>query len=224
MIFNKFIDAILWHGIAPTPDTLRTDRFNIATEITKSAKSIWESTNQEWQNSSAQIFMNDLRQNIKSFTPLDINKQENEILKSIAAFVLKGEDLDAVVQFCEDNSYSDYRYALSLWGATIGYVKISKPIISGLTKRPAFANIYKAIIALLYNVDSEGELPNIEEPVQITQKDQYSYLLKKNLIDFVFGKRAFVHFLNNLKRYLRKKISMLHLKVHSLKMAIKWIM
>lgn len=34
MIFNKFIDAILWHGIAPTPDTLRTDRFNIATEIT----------------------------------------------------------------------------------------------------------------------------------------------------------------------------------------------
>ena len=51
--------------------------------------------------------MNDLRQNIKSFTPLDINKQENEILKSIAAFVLKGEDLDAVVQFCEDNSYSD---------------------------------------------------------------------------------------------------------------------
>lgn len=46
MIFNKFIDAILWHGIAPTPDTLRTDRFNIATEITKSAKNIWESTNQ----------------------------------------------------------------------------------------------------------------------------------------------------------------------------------
>ena len=87
-------------------------------------------TNQKWQNSSAQMFMNELRQNIKSFTPLDINKQENVILKSIAAFVLKGEDFDAVVQFCEDNSYSNYSYALALWGATIGYVKMSKPIIN----------------------------------------------------------------------------------------------
>lgn len=163
MIFNKFIDAILWHGIAPTPDTLRTDRFNIATEINKSAKNIWESTNQEWQNSSAQMFMYELRQNIKSFTPLDINKQENVILKSIAAFVLKGEDFDAVVQFCEENSYSNYSYALALWGATIGYVKMSKPIIASLTKYKSFSNTYKDIIFLLYNIGSEGELPNVEE-------------------------------------------------------------
>ncbi|MBW4760502.1 hypothetical protein [Prevotella denticola] len=208
MIFNKFIDAILWHGIAPTPDTLRTDRFNIATEITKSAKSIWESTNQEWQNSSAQIFMNDLRQNIKSFTPLDINKQENEILKSIAAFVLKGEDLDAVVQFCEDNSYSDYRYALSLWGATIGYVKMSNPIISGLTKRPEFANIYKAIIALLYNVDSEGELPNIEEPIQITQKEESRPIFvpaKEELDKLRIWQESIRSFFEQLKKVPKKK-------------------
>lgn len=38
MLFNKFIDIILWHGIAPSPDILRTDRFNIATQITISAK------------------------------------------------------------------------------------------------------------------------------------------------------------------------------------------
>lgn len=167
MIFNKFIDAILWHGIAPTPDTLRTDRFNTATEITKSAKNIWESTNQKWQNSSAQMFMNELRQNIKSFTPLDINKQENVILKSIAAFVLKGEDFDAVVQFCEDNSYSNYSYALALWGATIGYVKMSKPIIASLTKYKSFSNTYKDIISLLYNIESKGELPYVEEPIRV---------------------------------------------------------
>ena len=170
MIFNKFIDAILWHGIAPTPDTLRTDRFNIATEITRSAKNIWESTNQEWQNSSAQMFMNDLRQNIKSFTPLEISKQENEILRSLAAFILKGEDFDAVVQFCEDNSYPNYCYALALWGATIGYVKMSKPIIASLTKYKSFSNTYKAIISLLYNVDSDGELPYVEESIKIIER------------------------------------------------------
>lgn len=172
MLFNKFIDAVLWHGIAPTPDTLRTDRFNIATQITIVAKNIWESLHQDWQDSSAQIFMNELRQNIKSFTPFDVNKQDNIILKSIAAFVLKGEDYDSIVQFCEDNSYADYRYALALWGATQGYVKITKPIMSHLSNRPSFSNSYKAILTLLYNIDSEGDLPNIQDVVTIYDKTE----------------------------------------------------
>lgn len=141
MLFNKFIDTILWHGTAPTSDTLRTDRFNIATQITISAKNIWESLNWQWQGSPAQQFMNDLRQNIKSFTPLDVKKQDNPILKALAAFILKGEDFDAIVQFCEDNSYSDYSYSLALWGATIGYVKIPKPIIASITNLPSLVRI-----------------------------------------------------------------------------------
>lgn len=174
-LFNKFIDAILWHGTIPTPDTLRTDRFNIATQITISAKSIWESLNLVWQDSSAQAFMNELRQNVKSFTPLDISKQEDIILKSVAAFVLKGEDYDSLVQFCEDNSYADYRYALALWGATIGYVKMSKPIIYTLTKDSSFSNAYKAILTLLYKINFEGDLPFAQEPVTIVEKIPESF-------------------------------------------------
>lgn len=169
-IFNKFIDAILWHGSTPTPETLRTDRFNIATQSTISVKSIWESLNIEWKDSSAQVFMNELRQNIKSFTPLDIDKQENLILKSIAAFILKGEDYDAVVQYCEDNSFADYRYALALWGATQGYVKMSKPIISSLTKSTSFGRIYKDILELLYNTRQEGELPYVQETITVIER------------------------------------------------------
>lgn len=167
MLFNKFIDTILWHGTAPTSDTLRTDRFNIATQITISAKNIWESLNWQWQGSPAQQFMNDLRQNIKSFTPLDVKKQDNPILKALAAFVLKGEDFDAIVQFCEDNSYSDYSYSLALWGATIGYVKIPKPIIASITNLPSFGENYRAICTLLYNTESKGEWPFIQQPVEI---------------------------------------------------------
>lgn len=167
MLFNKFIDTILWHGTAPTSDTLRTDRFNIATQITISAKNIWESLNWQWQGSPAQQFMNDLRQNIKSFTPLDVKKQDNPILKALAAFILKGEDFDAIVQFCEDNSYSDYSYSLALWGATIGYVKIPKPIIASITNLPSFGENYRAICTLLYNTESKGEWPFIQQPVEI---------------------------------------------------------
>lgn len=99
MLFNKFIDIILWHGIAPSPDTLRTDRFNIATQTTISAKNIWESLKWQWQGSPAQQFMNDLRQNIKSFTPLDVTKQDNPILKALAAFILKEKTLMLLCNF-----------------------------------------------------------------------------------------------------------------------------
>lgn len=167
MLFNKFIDIILWHGTAPTPNTLRTDRFNIATQITISAKNIWESLNWQWQDSPAQQFMNDLRQNIKSFTSFDVKKQDNPILKALAAFILKGEDFDAIVQFCEDNLYSDYSYSLALWGATIGYVKIPKPIIASIANFPSFGENYRAICTLLYNTESKGEWPFIQQPFEI---------------------------------------------------------
>lgn len=167
MLFNKFIDTIIWHGVAPTPDTLRTDRFNIATQITVSAKNIWESLNWQWQGSSAQLFMNELRQNIKSFTPLDVKKQDNAILKALAAFILKGEDFDSIVQFCEDNSYSDYSYSLALWGATLGYVKIPKPIIASIANLPSFGENYRAICTLLYNTEQKGDWPFKQQPIEI---------------------------------------------------------
>lgn len=172
MVFNKFIDSILWHGSTPTPDTLRTNRFDIATQYTISVKGIWESFNWQWKDSSAQLFMNDLRQNIKSFTPLNFNKQENVVLKSIAAFILKGEDYEAIVQLCEDHSFSDYRYALALWGATQGYVKMSKPIIANISKSSSFCKIYKDILELLYSVKQEGELPYSQDYVKIIKSKQ----------------------------------------------------
>lgn len=181
MLFNKFIDTILWHGTSPTPDTLRTDRFNIATQITVSAKNIWESLNWQWQDSSAQVYMNELRQNIKSFTPFDVKKQDNAILKALAAFILKGEDFDSIVQFCEDNSYSDYSYSLALWGATIGYVKIPKPIIASIASLPSFGETCRTICKLLYNTEQKGDWPLIQQPVVIISNKVNTAIVNSNL-------------------------------------------
>lgn len=181
MLFNKFIDTILWHGTAPTPDSLRTDRFNIATQITVSAKNIWESMNWQWQGSSAQLFMNELRQNVKSFTPLDIEKQENTILKALAAFILKGEDFDSIVQFCEDNSYSNYSYSLALWGATIGYVKMPKPIIASIANLPSFGETVRSICTLLYNTEQKGDWPLIQQPIEIITNEINTVVVNPSL-------------------------------------------
>ena len=168
-LYNKFIARIIWSGQSPTPESLRTDRFNIATEITKMTKSIWEDLGMQWQDSSAQRYMNDLRQNIKNFTPFDINGHDSIILKSVAIYILKGEDYDSLVQFCEDNSINDYRYALAIWGATIGYVKISRPIVSSLFNSPFFGYTLKEIIYLLHNIESSGELPFVQESIAIAE-------------------------------------------------------
>ena len=181
MLFNKFIDTILWHGTAPTPDSLRTDRFNIATQITVSAKNIWESMNWQWQGSSAQLFMNELRQNVKSSTPLDIEKQENTILKALAAFILKGEDFDSIVQFCEDNSYSNYSYSLALWGATIGYVKMPKPIIAYIANLPSFGETVRSICTLLYNTEQKGDWPLIQQPIEIITNEINTVVVNPSL-------------------------------------------
>lgn len=179
-LFNKFIDRIVWRSQCPTPETLRTDRFNIATEVTKMAKSIWEDTGMLWQESKAQTFMNELRQNIKNFTPLNMNGQDNLILKSVATYILKGEDYDSLVQFCIDNSISDYRYALALWGATQGYVKISRPIIGSVSKSNSFNSTLKEIIFLLHNIESIGDLPNIQEPITVTSAINKPYATVPN--------------------------------------------
>ena len=168
-LYNKFIARIIWNAHCPTPESLRTNRFNIATEITRMTKSIWEDSGMQWHNSSAQEFMNDLRQNIKNFTPLDINGHENIILKSVAIYILKGEDYESLVQFCEDNLINDYRYALALWGATQGYVKISRPIVSSLFKSAVFGSTLKEIIYLLHNIESVGEFPFVQEPITIEE-------------------------------------------------------
>lgn len=181
MLFNKFIDTILWHGTSPTPDTLRTDRLNIATQITVSAKNIWESLTWQWQGSSAQVFMNELRQNIKSFTPFDVKKQDNAFLKALAAFILKGEDFDSIVQFCEDNSYSDYSYSLALWGATIGYVKMPKPIITSIANLPSFGETVRSICTLLYNTEQKGDWPLIQQPIEIITNEINTVVVNPSL-------------------------------------------
>lgn len=122
----------------------------------------------QWQESKAQAFMNELRQNIKNFTPLNMNGQDSLILKSVATYVLKGEDYDSLIQFCIDNSISDYRYALALWGATQGYVKISRPIIGSISKSNSFNSTLKEIIFLLHNIESVGDLPNMQEAISVT--------------------------------------------------------
>lgn len=111
-------------------------RFNVAFEGGKAIKTLMGS---EWENSSNQTYINDLLNNVKSGSPFEFNSSSSLALKSFAAFVQKGDDLDKLESFLVDQGICDFRYAFALWGAMFGFSKIPKTIFNLPDKRGEYS-------------------------------------------------------------------------------------
>lgn len=83
-------------------------------------------------NPKERLYINQLYKNITNFEPFNLNSINNEELKAIAAFLLKGEDYEALIRYLEDNGVANYRLVLCLWGAIEGYASIHKVLLSML--------------------------------------------------------------------------------------------
>jgi hypothetical protein len=79
----------------------------------------------QWEGSSHKTYINNLL-NIKSGTTFEFNDSDSLVMKSFAAFVLKGDDLDKLEAFLSANGIGDFRIAFALWGAMFGFSKIPK--------------------------------------------------------------------------------------------------
>jgi len=100
-------------------------RFNVALEGARAIKNLMGSG---WENSPNQTYINDLLNNIKSGSPFEFKSSSSLALKSFAAFVQKGDDLDKLETFLVDQGIGDFRIAFALWGAMFGFSKIPKTI------------------------------------------------------------------------------------------------
>lgn len=156
--FNKILSNIVWDNVVKDLDDLRINRFEIATKITMIMSRIIEEAGKEWKGSPEQLYFHHLRQNIKDFTPFNVQEVDNIILQSLAAFILKGEDYDSLINYLESNSVSNYQYALSLWGATLGYVQIPRTVISSTMDRSTFMKLYKDVFKLMHGKELCGEI------------------------------------------------------------------
>ena len=157
-LFNKILSNIVWDNVVKDLDDLRINRFEIATKITVIMSRIIEEAGKEWKGSPEQLYFHHLRQNIKDFTPFNVQEVDNIILQSLAAFILKGEDYDSLINYLESNSVPNYQYALSLWGATLGYVQIPRIIISSSMDRSSFVKLYKDVFKLMSGKELCGEI------------------------------------------------------------------
>ena len=128
-IINYLLISILEGAI--NKETLRINRMDVVKPVLLKLSSIYKAEKGEdyWKDSVERTYINSLYTNIQDFEPFDINSIDDLELKSVAAFLLKGEDYEALTRYLQDNNFSDYSLVLTLWGASEGYASLHKGLV-----------------------------------------------------------------------------------------------
>jgi hypothetical protein len=143
---------------------LDESRFNVAMDGAKAIKNLMGN---DWENSPTQAYINDLLNNIKSGSPFDFNSSNSLALKSFAAFVQKGDDLEKLETFLIDQGIGDFRIAFALWGAMFGFSKIPKTVYN-MPELRGDSSYMKKMHNYIHSVVHGISLRELEEVVQIT--------------------------------------------------------
>ena len=148
-LITNIIEGLDWFNI----DNLRLHRLDFASELTRMARDQMIESGQTWEGSTVRAFLNDLRQHIASGGSFDINKAPDITLKSLAVFVLKGDDYEEMLRYMENNAQIDYRFVLGLWGVCVGYVDLPKTLIQRMKlDSQGLSSIYLSAIHYLAEV------------------------------------------------------------------------
>lgn len=144
-IVNIILNFILQGKI--NKEALRITRIDVVKLVLSELSSIYKAEKGEdyWKESTERKFINALFYNIRDFEPFDINSTEDIELKSIAAFLLKGDDYDALIRYLQDNNFSDYSLVLTLWGTCEGYASLHKSLIIPIISPLLISEVYKII-------------------------------------------------------------------------------
>lgn len=89
------------------------------------------------------------------FNPLT---SDNVILQSVAAFVLKGSSYEELLTYMTEKGYTNFEYAMAMWGACVGYTDISRSIVRSISSdKVLLCRIYKAVANLTDDLIAVGE-------------------------------------------------------------------
>jgi hypothetical protein len=159
MILNDCF--FIWEGI--TLDNVRSDKRNQGDLITKKVKSYFnELSNNYWEDSDDRKYFTSLRENIAKSTPFELNATESIVELSIAAFLLKGDNLNDLHKYIvEKNGIGNLSYAYGLWGAASGFANMPKTLTNSLflsRDLTYISEIYKYIYKQLHGIELDGML------------------------------------------------------------------
>ena len=114
---------------------------------------------------------------MKNGSAFEVGSVDSLSLKSFAAFILKGDDLEKLEDFLVENGIVDFRIAFAIWGAMFGFSKIPKNyfnLLSECENAGYEMAVYKHIRQAIHDKSIASE-PQIQQsfpmPVSLTKED-----------------------------------------------------
>ena len=165
-LFNEFLSEN-WNS-----EEFLSSRLEFATAGGKLFK---EELQDNWENSKYKTYINDLRNNLASHTPFELDT-DNLTLKSFASFCQKGEeDIDKLEDYLISNSIGDFRIAFSLWGIVFGFANMPKTLTNELFMSDDLeyiSKVYKFIFKQIHGIELEGKIEKaiIEKTVFVSKQ------------------------------------------------------
>ncbi len=141
-------------------EDLRVNRSVAAKNFITVIKQFIVDNGQKWENGGEYEYLQSLMLNIVNSDFFDFQSTQNDLLKSVAAFLLKGDDYDDMMSYLQNNAMSSYCYVLGLWGAACGYVDMPRSITNVLFDSSDFKwdQVYKQIHKEVFGYDLLGTI------------------------------------------------------------------
>ena len=136
-------------------------------------------------------YIRNLMKNIKNYEPFEVEniaiKHYDILLKSIAYFILKGDDLDKLLNTLKENNMKTFKMALGFWGALFGFSALPKTISNVLFEENTqnFINIQdflKNMYQKIHNfeIQEDIKIDFIKEKVFNNQRPKQQQTLQEN--------------------------------------------
>lgn len=155
-LFNHLLKKFFLSGDISIED-IRMKKFDKYKEIASEVISFMSLKPEDLEGEYLTGFL----KNIFKSEEFDPTKSQNEELKAIVAFLSKGADYEELIKYMEKYAMTNYNYVLGFWGATTGYVDMSRSILRPIiSDKNLFCEFYKKVQEVLFGEKIEfSEFP-----------------------------------------------------------------
>lgn len=182
-LVNKAIEFIIGNDL--TPEALSAHRMDIYMGIMQAiVPTIKISVGEDnWNTSVERNYINCLHAHIEDpVVPFDINSINNEELKAIACFIMRGHSFSDLTALLKLNAIEDYRASLVLWGTLCGYYGMNRDSLQLVLSDENYKKVYKKLFG-----KELGKITNIQIPTMsqasteegVFNVEDYKFLLEK---------------------------------------------
>lgn len=182
-LVNKTIEYIINNDL--TPESLSAQRMSVYMGIMQSIVPIIKLSigEENWSSSMERNYINTLHAHIEDPGVLfNVNNINNNELKAIACFILRGHSFSDLTALLKINAIEDYRASLVLWGTLCGYYGMNRDSLEMVLSEKNYERVYKKIFG-----KELGKIINIQLPVTIQPQvkeevfdvEDYKFLLEK---------------------------------------------